>query len=76
MAKDEGRDIRDGEVTPACAQTCPTGALSFGDFNREDWKMSRLARDPRGYRLLEYMVKTRPGVVYLRKVLTHEEGEG
>jgi molybdopterin-containing oxidoreductase family iron-sulfur binding subunit len=64
------------DIVPACVQTCPTGALSFGDFNREDWKMSRLARGPRGYRLLDYMVNTRPGVVYLRKVLTDDEGEG
>ena len=34
-----------------------------------------LARDPRGYRLLDYVVNTRPGVVYLRKVDTDKDGE-
>jgi molybdopterin-containing oxidoreductase family iron-sulfur binding subunit len=65
--------VRDGEVVPACAQTCPTGALSFGDFKRPGWTMSRLARGPRGYRLLDYFLNTRPGVVYLRKVIGDRE---
>ncbi len=67
-AKVERRPLRDGEIQPACVQTCPTGALSFGDFKQQEWKMSRMARDPRGYRLLDYHANTRPGVVYLRKV--------
>ena len=67
-AKAERRPVRDGEIVPACVQTCPTGALHFGDFKQQNWAMSRLARDPRGYRLLDYHANTRPGVVYLRKV--------
>jgi molybdopterin-containing oxidoreductase family iron-sulfur binding subunit len=67
-AKAEKRPLRDGEIRPACVQTCPTGALLFGDFKRHEWAMSRLARGPRGYRLLDYHANTRPGVVYLRKV--------
>ena len=69
-AKAEGRPVRDGEIKPACVQTCPTGALSFGDFKRPEWAATGRARDPRGYRLLDYKVNTRPGVVYLRKVFT------
>jgi molybdopterin-containing oxidoreductase family iron-sulfur binding subunit len=67
-AKTEGRAVHDGEIQPACVQTCPTGALSFGDYKQQEWAMSRLARDPRGYRLLDFHANTRPGVVYLRKV--------
>jgi anaerobic selenocysteine-containing dehydrogenase/Fe-S-cluster-containing dehydrogenase component len=67
-AKAEKRPVRDGEIQPACVQTCPTGALQFGDFKQQEWAMSRLARDPRGYRLLDFHANTRPGVVYLRKV--------
>jgi molybdopterin-containing oxidoreductase family iron-sulfur binding subunit len=67
-AKAENRPVRDGEIQPACVQTCPTRALRFGDFKQQEWEMSRLARDPRGYRLLDYHTNTRPGVVYLRKV--------
>jgi molybdopterin-containing oxidoreductase family iron-sulfur binding subunit len=67
-AKVDKRPVSDGEIQPACVQTCPTGALVFGDFKQQDWTMSRLARDPRGYRLLDFHANTRPGVVYLRKV--------
>jgi hypothetical protein len=37
--------------------------------------MTKLAEDPRGYRLLDYAVNTRPGVVYLRKVDTMKPGK-
>jgi molybdopterin-containing oxidoreductase family iron-sulfur binding subunit len=67
-AKAEKRPVRDGEIQPACVQTCPTGALLFGDHKQQEGAMSRLARDPRGYRLLDFHANTRPGVVYLRKV--------
>jgi molybdopterin-containing oxidoreductase family iron-sulfur binding subunit len=71
-AKADGRSVADGEIQPACVQTCPTGALRFGDFKQPAWAMSRLARDPRAYRLLDYMVNTRPSVVYLRKVTSDD----
>ncbi|MDJ0766356.1 MAG: 4Fe-4S dicluster domain-containing protein [Myxococcota bacterium] len=69
-----GTPLKDGDIVPACVQTCPTKALTFGDFKQQEWRMSVLARDPRGYRLLDYMVNTRPGVVYLRKVDTDATG--
>jgi molybdopterin-containing oxidoreductase family iron-sulfur binding subunit len=70
-----GDSLQDGAIVPACVQTCPTGALRFGDFKQPDWTMSKLAKDPRGYRLLDYVVNTRPGVVYLRKVDTIRSGK-
>jgi anaerobic selenocysteine-containing dehydrogenase/Fe-S-cluster-containing dehydrogenase component len=74
-AKAEGRQVKDGEIQPACVQTCPTKALVFGDYKQPDSEVSKLARDPRGYRLLDYQVNTRPSVVYLRKLYS-DEGEG
>jgi molybdopterin-containing oxidoreductase family iron-sulfur binding subunit len=68
VAKNQGRDIRDGEVTPACAQTCPTGALTFGSFMDAKSRINRLIKDPRAYQVLGYL-NAKPAVIYLKKVL-------
>ncbi len=74
-AKADKTAIADGDIMTACQQTCPTGAITFGDYKQPAWAMSKLATSPRAYRLLDYVVNTRPGIVYLRKVETDiEEG--
>lgn len=71
-AKDEGRGVRDGDVRPACVQSCPPGALVFGDLNDPSSEVSKLAKSPRRYRLLEEL-NTDPSVIYLKRVT--DEGE-
>ena len=67
-AKDDGRRrIQDGEVQPACAQTCPSEAIVFGDRKDPNNKVSKSMHDPRAYHVLEEL-NTLPSVVYLKKV--------
>ncbi|MBI2877193.1 MAG: molybdopterin-dependent oxidoreductase [Candidatus Tectomicrobia bacterium] len=66
-AKDEERWVRDGEVAPACVQTCPTGALVFGDLKDPQSQVSQLRRDPRGYHVL-FGLNTHSAITYLKKI--------
>ncbi|NIO60605.1 MAG: 4Fe-4S dicluster domain-containing protein, partial [Acidobacteria bacterium] len=61
------RPLADGEVVTACQQTCPSGAIVFGDLNDPGSRVSALAADERGYHVLEDL-NTRPAVTYLKKV--------
>ena len=67
-ARDENRPVQDGDVTPACAQTCPAQAIVFGDLNDPDSRVSQLSGADRGYHALG-VLNTRPAVTYLKKVL-------
>lgn len=66
QAKNENRKIRDGEVQPACVQTCPANALTFGNFLDKNSAVSILARESRAYQVLGYL-NTKPAVIYLKK---------
>ena len=66
-AKDEGRLVRDGEVTPACAQSCPTQAIVFGNLLDTDSAVSRMSRRQHGYHALDEL-NTKPAVTYLRRI--------
>jgi molybdopterin-containing oxidoreductase family iron-sulfur binding subunit len=65
-ARDEGREVRDGDVVPACVQSCTTKAMTFGNIADESSEVARLAKSNRATRLLEDL-GTKPRVIYLRK---------
>jgi len=65
-AKEEGRPLADGEIQPACAQSCPAEAMVFGDLNDPESRVSRLAGSGRSSRLLEEL-GTKPKVFYLQR---------
>jgi molybdopterin-containing oxidoreductase family iron-sulfur binding subunit len=67
-AKKGERKIKDGEIIPACAQTCPTNAIIFGDLLDENSQVSKLFNHERRYQLLQDL-NTKPAVVYLKKIL-------
>jgi molybdopterin-containing oxidoreductase family iron-sulfur binding subunit len=65
-AKKEKRKIREGEVVPACVETCPSEALFFGDLNNPKSQVSRLSKSRRAFRLMEDL-GTEPKVYYLKE---------
>lgn len=73
-AKAEGRPIRDGEFTTACAAACPADAIAFGNLKDAASAVSKLAEHSRGYKVLEKL-GIRPSVTYLANV-TNPAGGG
>jgi Fe-S-cluster-containing dehydrogenase component len=61
----EGRQVADGEVTPACVQACPSNALVFGNQYDEESRVSKMIPDKRQFKLLENL-GTKPSVYYLK----------
>jgi molybdopterin-containing oxidoreductase family iron-sulfur binding subunit len=75
QARAEERELNDGEIKPACVQTCTANALVFGDLNDPESAVSRLARSSRGTKLLEDM-NAQPKITYLQKEAWHDSSIG
>lgn len=63
----ENRPLKDGEIQPACVQSCPTQALVFGDINDSNAQIATDAVASRAYRALEEL-GTKPSIYYQTKV--------
>ncbi|MBI4202983.1 MAG: 4Fe-4S dicluster domain-containing protein [Chloroflexi bacterium] len=66
-AKREGRDVRDGEFQPACAQACPANVLIFGDVRDPQSRIHEFLAKDRRFRLREEL-GTETNVIYLSKL--------
>jgi molybdopterin-containing oxidoreductase family iron-sulfur binding subunit len=68
--KRTNRKYQDGSITTACAQTCPTKAITFGDLNDPFSGAVTTAKlaEKRGYLLLDEELNTRPGIIYLARL--------
>jgi len=62
--QEERREIEEHEYITACAEACPTQAITFGDLNNPEHKVSQLIRSPYAFRLL-VRLGTDPKVYYL-----------
>jgi Fe-S-cluster-containing dehydrogenase component len=67
----EGRDLREGEVVPACQQSCPAEAIVFGNIRDPESRVAQVSQNDRTYRVLDVLINTQPAVNYLRKVTFH-----
>ncbi|MCE3007031.1 MAG: TAT-variant-translocated molybdopterin oxidoreductase [Bacteroidetes bacterium] len=73
-AKMEQRKLTDADVQPACAKTCPAGAIVFGDLNDKESTISKYYEDERTYFALEE-IKVLPSVAYKVVVRNRKEEE-
>ena len=55
---------RDPDVTPACVNSCISGAMSFGDLDDPTSNVSRLLAETQSFRMHEEL-GTGPGVYYI-----------
>ena len=59
--------VADGAIVTACQQTCPTQAITFGDINDPDSRVSAMKASPRNYALLQDL-NIHPRTTFLAKI--------
>ncbi len=67
QAKNQDREIKDGEVVTACQAVCPSQAIVFGNINDPKSRVSRLKATPLNYGLLTEL-NTVPRTTYLARL--------
>ncbi|MGI4739432.1 MAG: TAT-variant-translocated molybdopterin oxidoreductase [Janthinobacterium lividum] len=69
-AKKQKRRPKDGEIVTACAQSCPTEAILFGDMRDPSSRLSQLLRREDGERAFHVLdsINVQPNVTYLTKI--------
>jgi molybdopterin-containing oxidoreductase family iron-sulfur binding subunit len=72
-AKNEDREVRDGEIVTACQEVCPTQSIVFGNVNDPESRVSRMKAQNRNYSVLDE-INTRPRTTYQAK-LRHRNPE-
>ncbi|MBF9220048.1 TAT-variant-translocated molybdopterin oxidoreductase [Hymenobacter ruricola] len=73
-AKKQKRRPVDGEIVTACAQSCPTEAIVFGDMRDPNSRISQLLRREDGERAFHALdsINVQPNVTYLTKIRNAE----
>jgi MoCo/4Fe-4S cofactor protein with predicted Tat translocation signal len=67
-ADKENREIRDGEIVTACQQACPTNAITFGNINDKNSRVSKIKAQSRNYGVIADL-NTRPRTTYIAEVI-------
>jgi Fe-S-cluster-containing dehydrogenase component len=66
-AKMKGTPVHDGAIQTACAEACPTNAITFGDLNDTKSRVRADHNDKRAYYALEE-IGVKPNISYKVKV--------
>jgi MoCo/4Fe-4S cofactor protein with predicted Tat translocation signal len=67
-ADKENRTVRDGEIVTACQEACPTQAITFGNINDKNSRVSKIKAQERNYTVLADL-NTRPRTSYIAGVV-------
>ena len=67
-ADKENRTVQDGEIVTACQEACPTHAITFGNINDKNSRVSRVKAQTRNYTVLADL-NTRPRTSYIAGVM-------
>ncbi|MFT7481112.1 MAG: MoCo/4Fe-4S cofactor protein with predicted Tat translocation signal [Oceanospirillaceae bacterium] len=76
-AKKERRRPVDGEIETACSQSCPTGAITFGDMLDPESRVSQMLeveREGRAFHVLEE-INVQPQLNYLTKIRNKDKAD-
>ena len=66
-AKKKKDKLTDDLISCACSDSCPSGAISFGDLNDKDSKVYQESKNNRSYHALEE-IGVKPNIFYMTKV--------
>ncbi|KAA9338269.1 4Fe-4S dicluster domain-containing protein [Hymenobacter busanensis] len=74
-AKKQKRRPKDGEIVTACAQSCPTQAIVFGDMRDPESRISKILRREDGERAFHALdaINVQPNIAYLTKIRNVEK---
>ncbi len=66
-AKNERREVKDGEIVTACEQACPSNSIIFGDLNDKSSRVTKKHEHARSYAMLGFL-NIKPRTQYMARI--------